>query len=79
MIKLGTIYKHYKTLLEYEVVGTAKHSETEEELVIYRPLYDASNEDWWRGYTFCARPLSMWEEMVEWNGEMVPRFTQITK
>ncbi len=80
----GSIYRHYKSTgwdnnHTYEIIGVAKHSETNEELVIYRPLYDAGSEDWWDWYALCARPLSMWEEMVEWDGEMVPRFTQITK
>lgn len=55
-------YKHYKGGM-YQVIGTAEHSETLEELVIYRSV---SGELW-------ARPLSMWNEEV--NG--VPRFEYI--
>ena len=63
-IKTG-IYKHYKDKL-YEVIGVAKHSETEEDHVVYRPLY--GDRGLW------IRPLSMFTEMVEVNGESVQRF-----
>ncbi|MBC8559591.1 DUF1653 domain-containing protein [Fumia xinanensis] len=66
-IKLGR-YRHFKGK-EYEVLGVAKHSETLEEMVVYRALYD--NRDIW------VRPLSMWDEMVERNGAAVKRFTYI--
>ncbi len=59
------IYRHYKDKL-YQVIGVAKHSETEEEHVVYRPLYGA--RDLW------IRPLSMFTETVEVAGKTVPRF-----
>lgn len=64
MIKLGK-YRHYKGK-EYEVIGVAKHSETLEELVIYRALY--GNFDLW------VRPVKMFLEKVEVDGGKVPRF-----
>lgn len=64
MIKLGK-YRHYKGK-EYEVLGIAKHSETLEELVVYRALY-GEHEIW-------VRPLAMFLEVVEIDGNKVPRF-----
>lgn len=58
-------YCHYKGN-EYEVLCMARHSETLEEMVVYRALYGAG-EVW-------VRPASMWEERVSVNGEAVPRF-----
>ncbi|WP_250658413.1 DUF1653 domain-containing protein [Alkalimarinus coralli] len=58
-------YRHYKGNL-YQVYGTATHSETEEALVVYRPLY-GEGKLW-------VRPFSMFTEMVVSNGEEVPRF-----
>lgn len=58
-------YRHYKGK-EYRVVGCARHSETEEEFVIYRALY--GNRELW------ARPKTMFTEMVQVNGKSVPRF-----
>ena len=59
------IYRHYKDKL-YQVIGVAKHSETEEEHVVYRPLYGA--RDLW------IRPLSIFIETIEVEGKTVPRF-----
>lgn len=61
-------YRHYKGN-EYQVLFTARHSETEETLVIYKALYGAG-QIW-------ARPASMWNETIEKNGERVRRFTYI--
>lgn len=66
-IKLGK-YRHFKGK-EYEVLCFAKHSETEETLVIYRALY-GEGEIW-------ARPASMWNEKVEKEGVTYSRFTYI--
>jgi len=64
MIHLGR-YRHYKGK-EYEVIGVATHSETEEEFVVYRALYGE------RG--LWIRPKAMFLESVLVNGQSVPRF-----
>ena len=61
-------YRHFKGN-EYEVIGIARHSETEEELVVYRALYGESG--------LWVRPVSMWEETVERDGKILPRFEPI--
>lgn len=61
-------YRHYKGN-EYQVLGLARHSETEELLVIYKALY-GKQEIW-------ARPAAMWNEIVDVNGRQVRRFTRI--
>lgn len=58
-------YRHYKGR-DYLVIGTARHSETEEEFVVYRPDY--GDRGLW------IRPKSMFVEDVEVDGERVPRF-----
>lgn len=58
-------YRHYKGK-EYEVIGVARHSETLEELVVYRPLY--GDHGLW------VRPRVMFAETVEVEGGTVPRF-----
>ncbi len=62
--KLGH-YRHYKGGA-YEVIGVARHSETHEPLVVYRPLYNASG--WW------VRPHAMFFETVLIDGVPQPRF-----
>ena len=62
------IYRHYKGSL-YQVLHVAKHSETEEELVVYRCLYGE--------YDVWVRPLAMFTESIEVNGKEVPRFELI--
>ena len=61
-------YRHFKGN-EYEVIGLAHHSETMEELVVYRALYGE------RG--LWVRPASMWSETVERDGKFCLRFTYI--
>lgn len=68
MIELG-YYKHFKGNL-YEVIGIGKHSETLEELVIYKSLKD--NSIW-------VRPLSMWNETIERDNKTYKRFEYIGK
>ena len=65
-IPLG-LYRHYKGNL-YEVVGFAIHSETLENMVIYKPLY-GEGKTW-------VRPLSMWSELVEVDGAKAKRFAR---
>lgn len=68
MIEPGR-YRHYKGK-DYQVMGVARHSETLEELVVYRPLY--GDRGLW------VRPLQMFTETVEVDGEVMPRFRWIS-
>ncbi|MFA9438301.1 DUF1653 domain-containing protein [Uliginosibacterium sp. sgz301328] len=61
-------YRHYKGG-EYEVVSVARHSETLEPMVVYRPLYNDSG--WW------VRPWAMFVEEIEVQGQRQPRFARI--
>ena len=76
MSKIRTIekgsYRHTKTGNLYEVIGVALETESEEPLVVYRPLYE--NE-----YELFARPQVMFTEMVEIDGVSVPRFEKINE
>ena len=58
-------YRHYKGN-EYLVIGVAKHSETEEELVVYRPDYGEGG--------LWVRPKTMFLGHIEIDGKSVPRF-----
>ena len=62
------IYRHYKGN-EYDVLSVAKHTETLEPLVVYRALY--GDQDVW------VRPLAMFQETVEVDGNIIPRFELI--
>lgn len=66
-LKPGT-YRHYKGPL-YDVIGIARHSETEEELVVYRPQYGE------RG--LWVRPLAMFTGSVMVDGQALPRFAYV--
>ena len=63
-------YQHFKGKF-YEVIGIAKHSETMEELVVYRALY-GDRELW-------VRPKNMFLESVEVDGKTIPRFRCVEK
>jgi len=69
-VLVGRKYRHYKGN-EYEVLAIGKHTETLEQLVIYRALY--GNGDVW------VRPYDMFAEKVEVKGEMIPRFTLLAE
>lgn len=61
-------YRHFKGNL-YEVLGLARHSETQEEMVVYRALYG--------DYSLWVRPARMWFETVERDGQRFQRFTRV--
>ena len=62
---IGGIYRHYKGNL-YKALGVARHSETEEEMVVYQKLYD--------DFSLWVRPLGMFTEEIEIDGSRVHRF-----
>ena len=64
----GRIYKHFKGN-KYKLIDVAKHSETLEEMVVYKALYGDGGV--W------VRPASMWDEEVEFEGRKVKRFTYL--
>jgi hypothetical protein len=66
-LRLGR-YRHFKGG-EYEVIGVARHSETLEPMVVYRPLYNSSG--------LWVRPYAMFFEQIELNGRLRPRFAPI--
>ncbi len=69
MAELG-LYRHFKGNI-YELIAVAKHSETLEEMAVYRALY-GERVVW-------VRPLSMWEETVEVGDKTVKRFEKVTE
>jgi len=71
----GSKFTHYKhPELLYEIIGIANHSETLEELVIYRALFDSTE---WGEKHFWVRPIAMFFDEKEVDGKMVPRFTKV--
>ena len=70
MLHIGGKYRHYKGNL-YEVIGVARHSETLEEMVVYRALYGEGG--------LWVRPLGMFLENVTVDGKSVPRFAYVNE
>lgn len=62
------VYRHFKGKL-YRVEAVAIHSETLEEMVVYRPLYGEGR--------LWVRPAHMWNEPVEHEGRIRPRFARV--
>ena len=71
-MKIG-IYKHSKTGNAYRVHFIAKHSETLEDMVVYEALYNNEKSKYW------VRPAKMFDEIVEINGNKVPRFVFVSE
>ena len=67
-LKPGQVWKHYKGN-DYKIVVLGKHSETEEEMVVYEQLHSG------RIY---IRPMNLFFNDVEWEGKTVPRFTFVS-
>lgn len=71
-VELG-YYKHFKGNI-YQVTGIGKHSETGEEMVVYKGLYDGPH-----GYgAIWLRPVAMFEETIERDGKTMRRFAPIS-
>ena len=73
MLKIGK-YQHFKGNF-YQVLHLAKHSENEEYMVVYLPLYDnehGQREVW-------VRPLTMFDETIERDGKTLKRFSYVAE
>ncbi|NUN04549.1 MAG: DUF1653 domain-containing protein [Bdellovibrio sp.] len=68
----GAIYQHYKGK-QYRVIGVGKHSESLEDIVLYEALYANPLGRLW------CRPVSMWPQLVEVEGQKIPRFKFLFK
>ncbi len=64
------LYRHYKGNI-YNVLFTARHSETEELMVVYKATYQPEGQNIW------VRPALMFTETVQVNGKTVPRFEKM--
>ncbi len=71
-MRLGK-YQHFRNQHYYEVIGIARHSETDEEMVVYRALYECEGLPLGQLW---VRPKQMFLEQVEHEGRLVPRFRQ---
>ena len=69
--KAGEVYAHYKTGDKYRVIDIALHSNDDECMVIYEPMYKNP------AAKLFARPCREWRETVEWQGQKVERFVKI--
>lgn len=68
--KAGEVYRHYKGD-QYKIVSLALHSNDEEWMVVYEPMYENP------AAPFFTRPLREWREVVEWQGNQVERFSKV--
>lgn len=76
MMKTG-IYRHYKGK-DYQVIGVALHTETQEKTVLYHALYDCPDlKDEYGDNPVFARPYAMFTGTIEYEGKTVPRFEYI--
>lgn len=69
------IYEHYKGK-RYRVIGVARHTETREEMVVYRALY---NSEEFGDHALWVRPKKMFLEEVEVDGKHIPRFRYVNE
>jgi len=70
-IKAWDLYQHNKSGKQYKIIAVGKHSETLEDLVVYEAQYDNPISKIW------VRPLAMFVEEVEINGQKLPRFKKV--
>ncbi len=72
------VYEHYKSTPNdrryYQVLGFARHTETEEIVAVYIPLYVIAEH---KGLRLQVRPLDMFMENIEYKGKTLPRFRYI--
>jgi hypothetical protein len=72
--KAGEVYVHFKDKAgekPYKIIGIAKHTETEEEMVVYEPQYEGA----WA--PLVVRPLKMFMEEVDRDGVKQARFRKV--
>lgn len=68
--KKGEVYRHYKGD-QYRIVDLALHSNDDEWMVVYEPMYENP------AAPLFTRPLQQWREIIDWQDQKVTRFTKI--
>lgn len=68
-LKPGQIWKHYKGN-DYKIIILGKHSETAEDMVVYEQLHSGK---------IYIRPMNLFFNEIEYNGELAPRFTLVSE
>ena len=69
--KTGEIYAHYKTGDKYRVIDIALHSNDDEWMVVYEPMYENP------AAKLFTRPFKEWREVGGWQGQKVERFVKV--
>lgn len=69
---INGVFRHYKNGKNYLIIGVALHTETNEQLVIYKPLYKTE-------HSLFARPYDMFFGDVEYEGKIVKRFEKVSE
>jgi hypothetical protein len=70
----GSIFRHYKNMY-YLIEGVARHTETLEEMVVYRSLYKDNNK--FNDFQLWTRPKNMFTEKINVNGKVIQRFEYV--
>jgi hypothetical protein len=73
-VKVGTTVQHYRNKKNYMILAVGRHSETMELMVVYQALYHCEK---FGPNPIFIRPLEMFLETVEENGQTMPRFIEI--
>lgn len=71
----NTKYRHYKTKQLYEIIGTALHSETHEDMIVYRALYECEK---YGLHQIWVRPAKMFFEKIQVGDTQLPRFELVS-
>jgi hypothetical protein len=73
-IVIGGVYRHFKRGTTYEIIGIARHTETDAAMVVYKGLYEEADIPYGQLW---VRPIELFTQEVAHEGNMVPRFSPV--